>query len=471
MQTEQELDVQIDRFIKENELQFLNDLHRVLSIGSVRAEPKGKMRFGENCGKMLDAMLQMGKDYGFTAKNGDYYYGVLSMGDTENSLGMICHLDVVPAGEGWTVPPFGLTQKGGYCLGRGVEDDKGPALCALYAMRFLKEHSLPMKHGAQLVLGSDEESGMSDIRQFLKNEPLPVFSFTPDADYPVCHGEKGIFEADIVLDGIGKSIADFTGGVAANVVPAKASVTLKNHTSQSLEVILKENSKTFEFDDTKDGVKITASGVAAHAASPEKGVSAIGLLVSLLCDYSLAEESELSALRFIRSILDNYKGSGLSIPFEDKESGYTTCIAGKIKAENEKLILNINIRYAVTQDGDRMAARIEEICAENGAVLQIHSNSKPHFISADTPVVKELTKISNQVLGTNKKSYVMGGGTYARRIPNCVAFGPNDSSRKKPFPAGTGDIHQPDEAAELSLMLQSIKIFIRALLAMDQLVK
>jgi succinyl-diaminopimelate desuccinylase len=95
------------------------------------------------------------------------------------------HLDVVPVGEGWTHGPFNPVIEDGKLYGRGVNDDKGPAMAAFYAMRNLKEMGIPLKKMIRLILGTDEESGMRCIQYYLSKHQPPFIGFAPDATFPL----------------------------------------------------------------------------------------------------------------------------------------------------------------------------------------------------------------------------------------------------------------------------------------------
>lgn len=114
--------------------------------------------FGPGIRDCLEWTLSLGEKLGFEVKNIDGYAGQIEMGSGE-LLGILGHLDVVPEGDGWSVPPYSGTIKEGRIYGRGALDDKGPTLAALFAMKALKDANIPLKKKIRLILGTDEESG------------------------------------------------------------------------------------------------------------------------------------------------------------------------------------------------------------------------------------------------------------------------------------------------------------------------
>ena len=181
----------LDALIEARRDEFLKDLGRWLSIPSVKGAAEEGAPFGRENRRMLDLALEDARGYGFDTRMFDGYAGDISMGNGEKTLGILCHLDVVPAGDGWTVEPFALTQKDGNLIGRGVLDDKGPALAALYAMRCVRDAGVELKDTVRLILGCDEETGMTDMAYYNAHTASPDYGFSPDAEYPVINIEKG----------------------------------------------------------------------------------------------------------------------------------------------------------------------------------------------------------------------------------------------------------------------------------------
>ena len=156
----------LDALIEARRDEFLKDLGRWLSVPSVQGAAEEGAPFGRENRRMLDLALEDARGYGFDTRMFDGYAGDISMGNGEKTLGILCHLDVVPGGDGWTVEPFALTQKDGNLIGRGVLDDKGPALAALYAMRCVRDAGVELKDTVRLILGCDEETGMTDMAYY-----------------------------------------------------------------------------------------------------------------------------------------------------------------------------------------------------------------------------------------------------------------------------------------------------------------
>ncbi|HPE95620.1 MAG TPA: Sapep family Mn(2+)-dependent dipeptidase, partial [Bacillota bacterium] len=343
------LSIMLDSFIDENKDNIKNDLSRLVAIPSIASSAEGRYVYGIQCAHAIDEMAEIGTSLGLKAKNYDYHCLTLTgeqSGTGEKEVGIICHLDVVPAGEGWEYEPFKLTEKDGLYIGRGTRDDKGGAITALYAMKFLKENDVTLPFSVKLILGSDEEVAMTDLPYYLSKHKPPFFSFTPDSEYPVCIGEKGIAGVEIDLCRSGDAICDINGGHADNAVCDSVNAVI--HTDQ-----LMPNAKNITIEHRKDNVyRLSSLGLTSHAAYPEGSVNAIYNLAHYVNVNSLIPKAyrEHNAFHFLEDSLGTFRGEGFGIECSDKESGYLTCISGRIYVRDDRLILNINIRYPVTKN-------------------------------------------------------------------------------------------------------------------------
>ena len=75
------------------------------------------------------------------------------------TLGIYGHVDVVPAGNGWSTPPFALTRRGEWLHGRGAADMKGAVASLLLALDAAHRHGVPLRHSPRLLICTDEEGG------------------------------------------------------------------------------------------------------------------------------------------------------------------------------------------------------------------------------------------------------------------------------------------------------------------------
>lgn len=451
--------------------EYLGDLKAWVKIPSVSRETNDPdAPFGLPCAHMLTEALALGERMGFEPCNLQGYCGTLLWkGQTEEEIGIFAHLDVVPEGTGWQYEPYEATLLEDKIVGRGTSDDKGPALAALYALRYLREQGYEPRHTFRYMFGVNEECGMKDIAYYVQHLPMPVFAFTPDAAFPVCHGEKGILEVDAAFDVSNGVLTEYQSGVASNSVPALASATLKLD-GGTVRNALKGIPK-IDIEDTAEGCKVTAHGIAAHAAFPEGSRSAQVALADALLRTRLLDEKTARFMRGVTSLFGDYYGAGIGIPLEDSASGKLTHAGGMARLKNGVINQNINIRYPVTADRERMMSDLTATLEAAGMEKIRLKDSKPCYIPKDTPIITTLTEISNRILGTDKQPYTMGGGTYARHLKSAVGFGPGlPGETESDFGVGRGRGHQPDEYATFHKLRNAFLIYAKAIPEMDRLV-
>ncbi len=455
----------IEAFLKENEQNFIRDIQTLVRIKSV-SDPESKtVPFGQGCRDALDKALEMGMQMGFDTQNYEYYCGSISFGKQQKDIAFWAHLDVVPEGEGWSSPPYAAEYRDGFIIGRGTDDNKGAAVMALYLMKFLKEYEIPMNYQIKLMLGCNEECGMNDIAYYLSHYKAPYLSLIADTSFPVCYGEKGIYEANLAFSSANGNLLEFRAGLVSNVVPAKAIVKVKNITGT------KSLPSTEWITPSIDGdiITIEAAGISAHAAWPDKGKNAIGNAVDYLLLHNLLSPNLIPAFTFIQHATNTYHGEAYGIEFEDEISGALTCNSGMLHLQDETLTLNLNIRYPISDDGEKITAAIKKAIAPSGGILISYDDNKPSYFEKEHPAVSMLTQIYNECAGDKKEPYTMGGGTYARKLPNAFAFGPGLKGPKMELPAGHGGAHQPDEYISIETFKNGLKIYIMSILKLNEI--
>lgn len=460
----------IQQFIEKIRDEYMEDLSDIISVPSVLSEQKGEWVFGENVAKALHVFIKMGEKYGFECENVDYRCGKISLKSKnkksapikegfENEIGVVGHIDVVPADEStWSCDPFSLTLRDGLLLGRGTEDDKGPLIAALYAMRYIKEeYGKELPFDISIIAGCNEETGMKDLPYYLQKHKAPFFSVTPDASFPVCIGEKGISTVYITIPHCLSTLKSFTAGTVKNAVAGKAKA----------EFFSKQDLKECENITICDNTVI-AEGVTAHAAIPESGVNAIGLLSEYLLENATLSDKEKKAFEFLRSAAFDYKGEVLGIACDDEPSGYLTCVAGVTTTEEDSLTQSFNIRLPVTKDWDTIFSKIKEFCDKNGFLLTLTGSSKPYYRPADSKEVKTLLSCYREVTNDDTAPYTIGGGTYAKIFPNTYVFGGVQPKYSTLLGAGKGGAHENDEYISVKEFEDCIKIFVKLFISMAE---
>lgn len=464
---------QIEEWFLSHQDAMLKDIQRLCRIRSVSDAESEVKPYGEGCRRVLDEMLAIGREHGFTTENYEYQCGSLYLekGDLQNTIGFWGHLDVVPEGDNWQyTDPYEPILKDGFLIGRGVSDNKGPTIATMYILQCLHELGIPMKHHLRMFVGCDEEVGMRDTAYYAANYPCPAMSIIADSSFPVCYGEKGILEADLVADTeAGPDILEFYGGTASNMVADKAYARLRK--TQAVQEALSKLPDGIEVQEDPDSYLLMARGFSKHTASPHGAVNAILLMTKALEAIKIGTEADQKNLEFMSLAGGDYNGEGLGIEFEDEISGPLTCVGSMAGMRDGKPYLHVNIRYSITKDSKELMDQIAEACKAHGFTMQIRMHSGPNYYPKEKPAVDLLTRLYNEIVDDNKEAFVMGGGTYARTLPNALAFGmglPGDKSTPtEMFAPGHGGAHEPDEGLCVKDLMKGMKVFALCLIEMN----
>lgn len=461
----------LERWIDENMNSLTRDIIELVNIPSISVETGDPEKpYGEACRDALEKVREISQRMGFYVENHHNTCGTLLWkGETDSEIGIFGHLDVVPEGTGWSYEPYNAVVDRNCIIGRGAADNKGPSMAALYALKYLKETGWNPKHSLRFFFGLNEENGMKDIQYYIENHPMPAFSFTPDAAFPVCHGEKGIMTIDADYDIKFSNLKEFSSGVASNAVPSDAYAIVEGLDMNPGNALAGKDVHRVE-SCGNGSFKIIAKGIAAHAAFPDGSDSAEVKLAKILKDSNLMDDKARGLLNSIASIFGDYYGMGLGVPYEDDLSGKLTHIGGVARTSEGMFRQNINIRYPISADREKMTSQIRKVLQEGGFSIANITDSPPMHVDKNQTVVQVLTDISNKHLGTSLSPYVMGGGTYARRLKNAVGYGPGTPGSEDMFGPERGRGHQPDEYIGLDRLKKAIAIYAEAILAIDEII-
>ena len=450
----------IDLFIEENKENILRDIARLVAVPSIEGEPEEGAPFGKEPEKALELGLEIASELGLDTRNCEHYIGYAELPgeDKEKYIATVTHLDVVPVGEGWTKSPFEMWEKDGYIIGRGVMDDKGPSVICLYALKYLKERNIPLRYPVRALLGANEETGMGDVQYYLKNYPAPAFAFSPDSDFPVCNGEKGIYQGMITSRCAPEKIVSIEGGMAFNVIPDKAKAVLK------FEGELPEAAEGIEISAENGLLTVNAFGKAGHASMPEGKINAIGVLVNYILEKNLCSEAEAGYLSVLKALHDCPYGSKIGVDADDKKFSPLTIIGGIIGIKDGKFFQSLDSRYPTNTSGAQITGAINEKFGEH-CVCETVAEMEPFYIEPDSAEIKTCINTYNEITGEQAECYTMGGGTYARDFPNAVSFGPEHPER--PMPEWVGAVHCVDEGASVEFLLEALKIYVATLIRLQ----
>lgn len=449
----------LDSYIDNQKDEIISKLIELIKFPSVEGKCLPQKPFGEECNDALEYMLALGKSLGFKTKNIDGYCGFIEFGEGEELLGIIGHLDVVPAGEGWDYPPFSGEIHDDKIYGRGTMDDKGPVIASLYAMKAVMETQKINKR-VRLILGLNEETNWKCIERYKETEELPTIAFSPDGVFPCIYAEKGFLtlylneqikqNEDIIIEDI-----DCENN-PVNIVPRFCKVNLKVKNIEDVITKIEEFIKNKKYSIVinkidEEHLNIIAEGFSAHAAHPELGKNAISMMLELL-----NEIVNLNILKmFCNNIGMDYNGNILGINNKDF-SGELTLNVGNIKLENDVLSIGLNLRVPVETSMDYVEEAFNEKLKGTNIKINVTDRREGLNVSKDSRLVKTLCKVFNERTLRNEEPFTMGGATYARAFENCVSFGPAMNDEE--------DLcHQANEYISIERLILCTKIYAQAI--------
>lgn len=410
---------------------IVKNLSQLIKFDSSQAEPCVGAPFGKGAKKALDFFLKLADFMGFKTKNYDGYAGEIIFGEGKE-FAILAHLDVVPAGNGWTHDPFGgeIDRVNSRIWGRGAMDDKGPAICALYALKALKDEGFKPKRKIKLILGCNEESGWGCIDYYNKHAKMPEEGFSPDADFPVIYAEKGILQLKLKFDVEG-DYSSLRGGERGNMVCDYCEATAPF-----------DKEKLAQLGLAYDNGKIISRGKSAHGSTPELGINAIDPVLQYL------------GLDGVRDVLF---GNRLGLTELKDETGALTLSPNVIEGGKDCIFVTCDVRYPATMTDLSVFKPIDAA----GIEYEILHAQKPLFNDRECFLIKTLCGVYNEVTGKNVKPIAIGGGTYARALKCGAAFGPEEEGEEN-------TIHQADEYITFEKVERCFKIY---KLAIERLTK
>jgi succinyl-diaminopimelate desuccinylase len=442
---------------------ILRDLGTLVAIPSVRGNAKEGMPFGEKSFEALQFVLQRAQEMGFQTKNVSSYAGHAEYGTGEDYAAVAVHVDVVPAGDGWKHEPFCMQEEDGKIYGRGVSDDKGPAICALYGLKAISELGITGARRLRVIFGAGEETGMEDLSAYFAEEPYPVMGFSPDGGYPAVNRESGILNILAKFKAYDSIVSRFYGGLVYNAVPAYAVCYVDDKSSQI--DALNEHAKKFSKGEygikasaERGKVKLESTGLACHAGDAGDGFNAVLNLIRFLADY-YHEKAGRAFCQIAEYIGIETDGNSLGIAFDDHVSRKLVLNVGKINFENGKGEIAIDIRYPVLAKGEEIVNTIKEKLSCCSLILE--EDHKPLYVKEDSPLIRVLSHVYQESTGKEMELLAYTGGTYARHLGNmAVAFGAS-------FGEGSdGNIHMSDEYMNIDRLMDHAKICAKAMAAL-----
>lgn len=422
----------LEDYFYEHMDEILSSLNEIISIQSVADENSDVKPFGAGSRKALDWGMDFMKKIGMSVKDfdgyavrGDFY------DDDFPKLGILAHLDTVPAGDTdkWHYPPFALTFDNGILYGRGTIDDKGPAVATLWAAKAIRELNIPVGN-FRLIFGGNEEGGCNDMSYYAEKEAFPKNVFTPDGSFPVLNCEKGMMHLNFSADFDDEQITQIGGGTVVNAIPDKCFVSYK-------------------------GGEYNVLGKASHGSRPENGDNAI---TKFLSEYVKAGGTN-KLLNNLNKLFPHgeFNGKSCGLGFSDDVSGMMTCALTVLKVQDNRLCGSIDIRFPINRTLDEVGGIIRKTLAEYGFKTDDFDGMDPHYVNKDSDFVKTLLSTYEEIKGEKGYCIAEGGITYVHEIDGGVAFGAE-------FPDENNNMHGADEHISMETFKMNLNMYANAII-------
>ncbi|WP_027702111.1 M20 family metallopeptidase [Metaclostridioides mangenotii] len=428
--------------------EMISSIQGAIKIPSVISDKEGNYPFGENIDKALRYMLNLCESLGFKTVYKDGYYGYAEIGEGEEIIGILGHVDVVSEGshKSWKFPPFEGVIDDGKIYGRGTQDDKGPTISAIYAAKSLVDLGVKLNKRIRFIFGTDEENLWRCINKYKENnEEMPTYGFTPDAKFPIINAEKGLLQVNLSCKS--NNDIDLSVGESLNAVPGKA-IYIGKHIN-----ILKKELDRLKYEYIVDGNKISINGKSVHSAVSETGINALTRLCIALNNIGVKSNT----VKFLAEVIgEDANGQNIVKNCEDEISGKLTVNAGKLLIKDEEEIAGLDIRVPVTYKVEEVVSNLKKLAEKYQLEYEEYDFLDSIYIPKDSLLVETLRKVYEEETGLDGSPVSSGGATYARALDNCVAFG-------SIFPGSPETEHQANEFAIISDIVKATKIYALAI--------
>ncbi|ANK59242.1 dipeptidase PepV [Loigolactobacillus backii] len=454
--------------VAKRQTDLLQDLSDIVAINSARDDTQATEMapLGPGPRDALLKILTIAKRDNFKTKNIANVAGRIEYGTGKEILGIFGHMDVVPAGDGWQSDPFKLTNKDGRLYGRGTSDDKGPSLAAYYALKIIRDLKLPLTKQVHFIFGTDEESGWYGLNRYQETEKMPDFGFSPDAEFPIINGEKGITNFELTfapnreIKSAALTLTSFTSGLRTNMVPQSATAVISGAPATlkaAFETYLAANPISGNYQQTGEQVTLTLDGKVAHSQEPKDGINAATYLANFLANYDFDANGKQYLQTIAHYFHNDSRGKLLKIAYTDDVMGDLTASPDLFTyVTNQPATITLNVRYPKGTDVTTIIAALTKTLGPNVKIEQLSHAMTPHYVPANDPLVQTLLKVYEKQTGEKGHEQIVGGGTYGRLLKRGVAFGAL-------FPNRENVMHQPNEYMPLADLLRTTAIYAEAI--------
>ncbi|ATZ18722.1 peptidase M20 [Williamsoniiplasma somnilux] len=435
----------------------LEHLLKVLAIPSEQGEPVKGAVFGAKTKEALEYTLNLAKKWGLkTHLDADGSYGFLEYGQGSDVFLIAPHLDVVTAAnpDKWEHHPYKPIIKDDKIYARGALDDKGPAYMVLFAFKYLMDNGwMPKNYLIRIVFGLDEEKEMRCLKKYVRDFGAPTIGFTPDGVFPCVYAEKAW--SNVNLTGKYNSSLTIRKGIESQDYNVVIDHVIYNgdKTGEIAKYLTKH-----KIENQIINSELHVFGKPAHGSMPELGVNAAIWLLKAIDEVKIHHPLAEFVSKYF---FDSYDVKKIFGDLTDETGGLTACI-GYIKLEKDKYKLGINFRVPATKlDQIHVIAPLEQKTEPYKMKVAIKGNLIPIFFRKDRKIVKTMVEVYNKVTGNNLPPFPMGGGTYAKVVPNLIACGIIDN-------LDNASAHQYNEWVDIENLKRALNVYANLIVELEK---
>ncbi len=437
---------------------MLNDIASLVEIPSVmdKTTSKENAPFGIEVSRSFDCFNEIASRLNFDVTNHEGYAIAAQLGEGSDYIGILAHLDVVGImnRDKWLTSPYEMKVIDNIMYGRGVNDDKGPLIAALYAMKIVEDMKVKLKYPVRLIAGGAEETTWECMKYYFSKNQQPVYAFSPDGNFPIVNGEKGILQTRYVFNSSDDEI-EIKSKNRVSFVCDQLEVMIDN--GVNLDFVTHAASITKE-----EKTKIVYEGTTALSRNPQRGDNAIFKFVKDFVGYTFKDSALSQLVQLIHDeFLDDFYGEKSGLYAIDESMGTTSHCLMSITWNTDVKELCMDTRTVKSTTIEACQHRLEEIAHAHQATVEVINMKPLLFVDETNKLIQSLKAAYYSVMNEEAEVLTKGGASYARTLDNGVAFGAT-------FEGENPNPHMPNENMSVDSLLKACEIYVQALLKLGE---
>lgn len=446
---------------------LLDDLSGLIAIPSTRdlSTKTDNAPFGIAIREAFDYLIKFAHREGLSVRDHQGYALDISIGSGEEEIAILHHVDVVEAGnyQKWKTPPFKMHQQGDLLFGRGVTDNKGPLMASLYILKWFKECQIPLNKTIKVIIGGAEETTWECVDHYFNHNPQPDYGFSPDGDFPIVNGEKGILYASLEHQ---FDVNSEQGSCQIVNIKSERDRTSTCHhlmiefAGEQAASVAKQFESVAKITQTEERYCVELSTPWEKSRNPQKVNNCINIFVHKLQHVDALDTNSKKLIQLLDTwFVDSTDGSKLGLAHQDEEMGMTTCCVSSLNMDQHGYNLDFDFRFPKGLTIDKTRTQLHTLSQQYGVSFVEHQYLPLSYLSPENRLIQVMGKAYFDVTQTNAQCFSKGAASYARALENGVAFGPT-------FPGDKTFVHEPNEQLSLRSLHKSIIIYVKVLISL-----